>query len=156
VTSDREVWLCVGCSLRCWVCWWLVVPCVAWGYGKPPAVASWFWEINPPSPGLAGLPATSAAYPAPGSANIWDTDLFQDSNTANAGIPTGPSPVVQSIHAAGHYSICYVEVGAYQLGFPDNANFAPADYGNQAHQYQMQGYSSVRDLDPSRGTRLRF
>jgi hypothetical protein len=100
----------------------------------------WYWEIDPSGPGVTGLPAISAAYPAPGSANIWDTDLFQDSNTAGAGIPTGPSAVVQAIHAAGHYSICYVEAGAYQTGFPDNSNFAPADYGNGADQYQMQGY----------------
>jgi hypothetical protein len=90
---------------------------------------------------LAGLPATTGAYPAPGSANIWDTDLFQDSNTANGGIPTGPSPVVQAIHAAGHYSICYVEAGAYQEGFPDDSNFATADYGGTGDaSTQMQGY----------------
>jgi hypothetical protein len=89
------------------------------------------------------LPAPSAAYPAPGSAHIWDTDLFEDSNTSSGGtvrIPTGPSPVVRAIHAAGHYSICYVEAGAYQTSFPDGADFAPADYGNRAKRYQMQGY----------------
>ena len=50
-------------------------------YKLPPTGQDqWYWEISPPSPGLAGLPATTGAYPAPGSANIWDTDLFQDSN----------------------------------------------------------------------------
>jgi Glycoside-hydrolase family GH114 len=116
-------------------------------YPLPPSHASWFWELGPSQPGLAGLPPTSAAYPAPGSANIWDTDLFQDSNTANAGIPTGASPVVNAIHSAGHYSICYVNAGAYQKGFPDDANFAAADYGNGVKQYQMQGYSSEFWLD---------
>ncbi len=113
-------------------------------YRRPPATGdSWFWELAPPRAGLAGLPGTSARYPAPGSAHIWDTDLFQDSNTshgATLNIPTGRSPVVKAIHAAGHYSICYVEVGAFQTGFPDNADFAPADYGDAARRYQMQGY----------------
>ncbi len=125
------------------------------GYTLPPTRKSngqpdqWYWEIDPPKNGLAGLPATAAAYPAPGSANIWDTDLFADSNVPG-GIPTGPSPVVAAIHAAGHYSICYVEAGAYQIGFPDDSNFAPADYGatgTSRHpvfnkQYRMQGYSN--------------
>jgi hypothetical protein len=111
-------------------------------YTPPPTGANqWYWEIDPPSAGLAGLPATSGAYPSPGSADIWDTDLFQDSNTANAGIPTGPSPVVEAIHAAGHYSICYVEAGAYQVGFPDDSDFASADYGGVGDTAtEMQGY----------------
>jgi hypothetical protein len=106
---------------------------------------SWYWEIDPPSAGVSGLPATSAAYPAPGSARIWDTDLFYDSNTSsgsNLRIPTAASPVVTAIHAAGHYSVCYVEAGAYQTGFPDDSDFAPADYGSRAKRYQMQGYSN--------------
>jgi Glycoside-hydrolase family GH114 len=110
-------------------------------YRLPPTGQDqWYWEISPPQPGLAGLPSTTGAYPAPGSANIWDTDLFQDSNSPNAGVPTGPSPVVQALHASGKYSICYVEVGAYQTGFPDDSNFAAADYGNGANQYAMQGW----------------
>ena len=123
----------------------LATPTVAAAqYTPPPAGGdSWYWEIDPPQAGLAGLPATSAAYPAPGSAEIWDTDLFQDSNTSSGttlAIPTGASPVVQAIDAAGHYSICYVEAGAYQTGFPDDSDFAPADYGNRRRRYQMQGY----------------
>jgi hypothetical protein len=111
-------------------------------YRLPPTGQDqWYWEIAPSQPGLAGLPATTGAYPAPGSANIWDTDLFQDSNAADGGIPTGPSPVVSALHASGKYSICYVEAGAYQTGFPDDSDFAAADYGNEAQQYAMQGWS---------------
>jgi len=111
-------------------------------YLRPPSGANqWYWEIDPPAPGLAGLPAASGSYPSPGSADIWDTDLFQDSNTPGAGIPTGPSPVVAAIHAAGHYSICYVEAGAYQVGFPDDSNFQSADYGGTGDSAtEMQGY----------------
>ena len=118
-------------------------------YTLPPTgVNQWYWEIDPPASGLAGLPAASGSYPSPGSADIWDTDLFQDSNTANAGIPTGPSPVVQAIHAAGHYSICYVEAGAYQVGFPDDSDFATADYGGTSDTAtQMQGYSDEHWFD---------
>jgi len=111
-------------------------------YRLPPTGQDqWYWEIAPSSPGLAGLPSpAAAAYPAPGSANIWDTDLFQDSNT-DGGVPTGASPVVSALHAAGKYSICYVEAGAYQVGFPDDSNFATADYGGVGDTAtQMQGY----------------
>ena len=85
----------------------------------------------------------SAAVPAPGSANIWDTDLFQDSNVANAGIPTGHSPVVTALHGAGKYSICYVEAGAYQAGFPDDSDFAAGDYtnGSNSNTTAMRGWS---------------
>ena len=95
-----------------------------------------------PLPARAGGIAAGppGPIPTPGSANIWDTDLFADSNTANAGIPTGRSRVVTALHAAGKYSICYVEAGAYQTSFPDLSNFAPADYGHGATRYQMQGY----------------
>lgn len=113
-------------------------------YKRPPSLPTnqWYWELSPSQPGLAGLPATTGQYPSPGAANIWDTDLFQDSNTPGAGIPTGRSPVVRAIHAAGHYSICYVEVGAYQVGFPDDSRFATADYGGVGDTAtQMQGYS---------------
>jgi hypothetical protein len=118
------------------------------GYTKPPTKKAngqpdqWYWEISPKNPGVAGLPSiTDTTYPAAGSANIWDTDMFQDSNVANAGVPTGSSPVVTALHAAGDYSICYIEAGAYQTGFPDDSNFAAADYGSGANQYGMQGWS---------------
>lgn len=110
-------------------------------YRRPPTGhTQWFWEIGPRRPGLAGLPATSGRYPSPGSASIWDTDLFADSNTPNSGIPTGRSPVVRALHRSGKYSICYVEAGAYQTGFPDESDFAPADYGYGRKRHQMQGY----------------
>ena len=129
-------------------------------YTKPPTKQAngtpnqWYWEISPSNSGVAGLPATSAAYPAAGSANIWDTDLFQDAaTTANAtnssGIPIVASPVVQAIHAVGHYSICYVEAGAFQTGFPDDKNFASADYGGQTTAHQMQGWSGEWWFDTS-------
>jgi hypothetical protein len=121
----------------------LALAAPAGAYTRPPAGHDqWYWEIDPAQPGLAGLPAVTGAYPRPGSANIWDTDLFQDSNTAGAAIPTGASPVVRGLHAAGKYSICYVEAGAYQTTFPDRSDFALADYGNGARRYGMQGYGN--------------
>jgi hypothetical protein len=111
-------------------------------YTLPPTHATnqWYWEISPPANGLAGLPAVTGTYPAPGSANIWDTDMFADSNT-NGGVPTGPSPVVQALHAAGKYSICYVEAGAQQAE-PDSSNFALADYqtGSNPATTEMAGW----------------
>lgn len=106
---------------------------------------SWFWEIDPPRAGLPGLPAVTAPYPKPGSARIWDTDLFEDSNRSRGQtlrIPTGRSPVVEALHAAGHYAVCYVEAGAYQTGFPDDRDFASADYGGRTRRHQMQGYAN--------------
>jgi hypothetical protein len=118
-------------------------------YVTPPTGGDqWYWELDPPRPGLAGLPPTSGPYPSPGSANVWDTDLFEDSNTHGAGIPRGPSRVVAAIYAAGHYSICYVEAGAYQLGFPDDADFATADYGGVRDlATQMRGYPDEYGFD---------
>jgi hypothetical protein len=55
-------------------------------------------------------------------------------------IPTGVSRVVQAIHAAGHYSVCYVEASAFQTGFPDDDDFATSDYGGRARRYEMKGY----------------
>jgi len=43
------------------------------GYKRPPSGRDqWYWQIDPGTPGLAGLPSTTGRYPAPGSANIWD------------------------------------------------------------------------------------
>jgi hypothetical protein len=91
----------------------------------------WYWQI-----GGGTLPSMTSGSAS--TANIWDTDLFNDSNTS--GIPTGPSSIVTALHAANKYSICYVEAGAFQTGFPDNADFAPADYGNGASSHVLQGY----------------
>ncbi len=91
----------------------------------------------------AGLPPVRAGYPRPGSARIWDTDLFEDSNRSSGQtlrIPTGRSRVVQALHRAGHYSICYVEAGAFQAGLPDVADFAAVDYGRGRIRHRMRGY----------------
>jgi Glycoside-hydrolase family GH114 len=111
-------------------------------YHLPPTGQDqWYWEISPPSDGLGGLPSVTGAYPSPGSANIWDTDMFADSNT-DGGVPTGPSPVVEGLHAAGKYSICYIEAGAQQPE-PDSSNFAAADYtnGSNPQTTEMQGWA---------------
>jgi len=110
-------------------------------YRLPPTGQDqWYWEISPGSNGLAGLPSVSGAYPSPGSANMWDTDMFADSNT-DGGVPTGPSPVVQALHATGKYSICYIEAGAQQAE-PDSSSFAPTDYtnGSNPQTTEMQGW----------------
>ncbi len=110
---------------------------------KPPGgLQQWYWQIGTAKPGFAGLPPITGAYPSPGSATIWDTDLFLDSNTPHAGIPTGRSRVVQALHTAGKYSICYVEAGAQQTSFPDRGDFAGADYGHYAKRHQMQGFAN--------------
>ena len=106
-------------------------------YKLPPSGQDqWYWQI-----GGGMLPATTGAYPAAGSANIWDTDDFEDANGMGSNDePNGPSSIVSSLHASGKYSICYVEAGAQQ-DEPDAAHFAPADYGNSAEQYEMQGWA---------------
>jgi hypothetical protein len=135
-------------------------------YRLPPAngngqVDQWYWEISAHANGLAGLPCITATetgadescsasdtrYPAPASANIWDTDLFADSNT-DGGIPTGASPVVQALHAAGKYSICYIEAGAQQAE-PDSSDFAAADYGDGATRYEEAGWPGEYWYDTS-------
>lgn len=109
---------------------------------RPPGgLDQWYWQIGTAKPGLAGLPPVTGAYPSAGAANIWDTDLFLDSNTPHAGIPTGPSPVVRALHRAGKYAICYIEAGAQQTSFPDRHDFAPADFGHYAKRYKMRGWS---------------
>jgi Glycoside-hydrolase family GH114 len=106
-------------------------------YRLPPSGQDqWYWEI-----GGGKLPATTGAYPAPGSANIWDTDDFEDADSMGSNDePNGPSSIVSSLHASGKYSICYIEAGAQQ-DEPDASHFAPADYGNSAEQYEMQGWA---------------
>jgi hypothetical protein len=133
-------------------------------YRTPPrGHDQWYWELGPPRAGLAGLPPVSAPYPRPGSASIWDTDLFEDSNAAGGGIPTGRSPVVDAVHAAGHYSICYIDAGAYEAGRPDGSDYAPADYGARARRYAMRGWpgewwlnlTGFRGYVPGRASTLR-
>ena len=111
-------------------------------YKLPPTGQDqWYWEISAPSDGLAGLPSVTGAYPSPGSANIWDTDMFADSNT-DGGVPTGASPVVQALHAAGKYSICYIEAGAQQAEFRTAQTSRPSDYtnGSDPQTTEMQGW----------------
>ena len=105
-------------------------------YRLPPSGQDqWYWMI-----GGGKLPATTGAYPAPGSANIWDTDDFADASGLGSNEePNGPSSIVSSLHASGKYSICYIEAGAQQ-DEPDASHFAAADYGNSAPQYEMQGW----------------
>jgi hypothetical protein len=111
----------------------------SWRRPPGPGHVQWYWEIDPPRAGLAGLPPLRGSFPSPGAANVWDTDLFADSNRPG-GVPTGPSPVVRALHATGKYSICYVEAGAWQSSFPDRGAFAPADYGRKAARYRLVGF----------------
>jgi Glycoside-hydrolase family GH114 len=106
------------------------------GYSLPAVGADqWYWQI-----GGGTLPSTSGAYPAPGSANIWDTDGFADASAIGSNNePSGPSTIVAQLHATGKYSICYIEAGAQQAE-PDQSHFAAADYGDAAKKYEMQGW----------------
>jgi Glycoside-hydrolase family GH114 len=106
-------------------------------YRLPPTGQDqWYWMI-----GGGKLPPATGSYPAPGSANIWDTDDFGDANGIGSNDePNGPSSIVSSLHASGKYSICYIEAGAQQAE-PDASHFAAADYGNSAQQYEMQGWA---------------
>jgi hypothetical protein len=106
-------------------------------YKRPPVGQDqWYWQI-----GGGRLPSRTAAYPAPGSANIWDTDDYADASSMGANHePNRPSAVVASLHAAGKYSICYIEAGAQQPE-PDSSDFAAADYKHgPVARTRMQGY----------------
>ena len=111
----------------------------ATSYKLPPATGSgvtpqWYWQIDG-----SNLPSMTSG--AASTANIWDTDGFTDAGSMGSNNePNGPSAVVSALHAAGKYSICYIEAGAQQAE-PDASHFAAADYGNSASRYQMQGYS---------------
>jgi hypothetical protein len=110
----------------------------ATSYKLPPATGSgvtpqWYWQI-----GGGSLPSMTSG--AASTANIWDTDDFNDAGSMGSNDePSGASAVVSQLHAANKYSICYVEAGAQQ-DEPDASHFAAADYGNDASTYQMQGY----------------
>lgn len=111
-------------------------------YKLPPTQGRWYWQLD------GKLPATAGVYPAPGSANIWDTDGFDDAGSMGANSePNGSSPVVTALHASGKYSICYIEAGAQQPE-PDASHFAAADYTNgSAKTTQMKGYSAEHWFD---------
>jgi hypothetical protein len=111
----------------------------ATSYALPPAggngvTPQWYWQI-----GGGSLPSMTSGTAS--TANIWDTDDFTDAVSMGSNDePNGASTVVSRLHAAGKYSICYVEAGAQQ-DEPDAAHFAAADYGSDAMRYQMQGYT---------------
>ncbi|HEX3833344.1 MAG TPA: endo alpha-1,4 polygalactosaminidase, partial [Solirubrobacteraceae bacterium] len=111
----------------------------ATSYELPPAAGNgvtpqWYWQIDGGS-----LPSMTSG--AASTANIWDTDDFTDAGSMGSNNePNATSTVVSQLHAAGKYSICYIEAGAQQ-DEPDASHFAAADYGNDAKQYQMDGYA---------------
>ncbi len=108
----------------------------------------WYWQI-----GGGTLPSMTSGTAA--TANIWDTDLFNDASTLGSNEePNAASAIVTSLHQANKYSICYIEAGAQQQGFPDFSHFAATDYTNEdpASKYdgdstQMQGYASENWFD---------
>jgi hypothetical protein len=76
------------------------------------------------------------------TANIWDTDMFEDASGLGAnGDPNARSAIVSQLHAANKYAVCYVEAGAQQAE-PDQSHFAAADYtnGSSAQTTAMQGW----------------
>ena len=99
------------------------------------------WEIDPGAPGLAGLPSTNGSYPAPGWPTSGTPICSRTPTPAGESQPEARQ-VVRALHASGKYSICYIEAGAFQTGFPDASNFAAADYGGKARQYRMKGYGN--------------
>lgn len=102
----------------------------------------WYWQISTPVTESQITSGTTA------TANIWDTDEFEDANSIGAnGDPNGPSTIVSDLHAANKYSICYIEAGAFQQGFPDNGNFSSIDYTDPGNSTVMQGYPDERWMD---------
>ena len=118
------------------------------GYLAPPSPTAggvtlqWYWQIRNPVTESQITSGTTA------TANIWDTDEFEDANSLGAnGDPNGPSTIVSELHAADKYSICYLEAGAYQLSFPDDGNFSSIDYTDPGHPTVMQGYPNEEWMD---------
>ena len=111
-------------------------------YYAPPSngngtTLQWYWQIG--GGAIQSMTTGTAA-----TANIWDTDYFADAPGLDASHEaSGPSSIVQALHATNKYSICYLEVGAYQSNFPDASAFASADYTNGApNNTAMVGYSN--------------
>jgi hypothetical protein len=99
----------------------------------------WYWEISD---------TITPSQISNSTANIFDTDEYEDANASGSnGEPDGPSTLVADIHAHGAYSICYVEAGTYQTGFPDDALYNSADYGDKASKYAEKGWSGEWWLD---------
>ncbi len=124
----------------------LVLSSTASAYYRPPhnsatVTLQFDWKLSSPF---------TASYVAASTANIMDSDEFEDAATLGPNHdPTSATVIVHDMHVANKYAICYVEAGAYQKGFPDDGNFAPADYGATGsyptqrfnRRYQMAGYS---------------
>ena len=94
----------------------------------------WYWQIGGGTlPSMTSGPASTA--------NIWDTDMFEDANGMGSNNePDARSSVVSELHATNKYSVCYIEAGAQQ-DEPDQSHFASADYTNgSAQTTEMQGW----------------
>src|ERR1700743_3615425 len=98
------------------------------GYLPPPHSGSgvtvqWYWQIGGGTlPSMTSGPASTA--------NIWDTDMFEDANGMGSNSEADDrSSVVSELHATNKYSVCYIEAGAQQ-DEPDQSHFASADYTN--------------------------
>ncbi len=130
-------------------------------YYAPPSngngtTLQWYWQI-----GGGTLPSMTTGNAS--TASIWDTDYFVDAPGLNSNNEAnGPSSIVTALHQANKYSICYVEVGAYQTGFPDASAFASADYTNGSNQnttgmvawsgeywFDLKGFSGWSASSPS-------
>jgi hypothetical protein len=123
----------------------LVLAGTASAYPRPPhnsatVTVQFDWKISRPF---------TASYVASSTANVMDSDEFEDAAKLGANHdPTSATVIVHDMHVANKFAICYVEAGAYQKGFPDDGNFAVTDYGatgsypNQHfnRRYQMDGY----------------
>jgi len=95
----------------------------------------WYWQI-----GGGTLPSMTSGPES--TANIWDTDMFEDANGMGSNNePDGRSSIVSQLHAANKYAVCYIEAGAQQAE-PDQSHFASADYtnGSNAETTEMQGW----------------
>ncbi len=110
------------------------------GYLPPPhsgggVTVQWYWQI-----GGGTLPSMTSGEAA--TANIWDTDMYEDAGGMGSNNePDAPSSVVSRLHAANKYAVCYIEAGAQQAE-PDQSHFASADYtnGSNPQTTEMQGW----------------
>ena len=110
------------------------------GYLPPPhsgtgVIVQWYWQI-----GGGTLPSMTSGSAS--TANIWDTDMFEDaSGLGSNNDPDARSAIVSQLHAANKYAVCYIEAGAQQAE-PDQSHFAAADYtnGSNAQTTEMQGW----------------
>src|SRR4051812_30296899 len=66
----------------------------------PPQDTPWQWQ-------LSGLPVDQSV-----DVPMYDIDLFDND-----------ASVVSSLHAKGRHVVCYIDVGTYEPGRPDSAQF---------------------------------